>query len=92
MRYLKASCAVLLACAVIWVAAAQLADGGSEGELPAADPPQLQVVAYPSGLTGFFDPTTSQLHVYGADLKTPFMSVQVEKLGEPLKVMKEPPQ
>lgn len=55
-----------------------------------AAPRQLQVVAYSSGLTGFFDPSTNKLYVYASDLKTPFMTVQVEKLGEPLKILHAP--
>lgn len=52
----------------------------------------VQVVTYPSGLTGFFDTTSGRLFVYGADLKTPFMISEVQTLGEPLKVIKAPGQ
>lgn len=51
---------------------------------PSAAP--LQVVAYASGLTGFFDPTEKKLYLYGADLKTPFMTAEIDELGKPLKV------
>jgi hypothetical protein len=51
----------------------------------------IQVVSYASGLTGFFDRSTGRLYLYGADLKTPFMVSEIQKLGEPLKVIKAPP-
>jgi hypothetical protein len=51
----------------------------------------VQVVSYPSGLTGFFDANSGRLYLYGADLKTPFMASEIQTLGEPLKVIKAPP-
>ena len=57
-----------------------------------SDPPTLQVVSYSSGLTGFFEASSKTLYVYASDLKTPFMTVEIETLGEPLKVLKGPPQ
>jgi len=54
---------------------------------PAGASTPLQVVAYASGLTGFFDPEKKQLYLYATDVKTPFMTVEVEELGKPLKVI-----
>jgi len=51
----------------------------------------VQVVSYSSGLTGFFDTTTGRLYLYGSDAKTPFMETELQKLGEPLKIVKAPP-
>ena len=58
----------------------------AEGAVPAATAPPLQVVAYASGLTGFFDPAERKLYLYGADVKTPFMTAEIDELGKPLKV------
>lgn len=58
----------------------------AEAAAPAEVPSSLQVVAYGSGLTGFFDPTAKKLYLYGADLKTPFMTAEIDELGKPLKV------
>ena len=51
----------------------------------------VQVVAYASGLTGFFHKSTGRLYLYGSDLKTPFMVSEIQMLGEPLKIVKAPP-
>ena len=53
--------------------------------VPAASAAPLQVVAYASGLTGFFDPAEKKLYLYGGDLKTPFMTAEIDELGKPLK-------
>ncbi len=82
------------------LAAVVLAMGWSLSRSHAADeaPPMpaarndLQVVTYSSGLTGFFDPSSDTLYIYASDLKTPFMTVKVETLGEPLKVVQGPKQ
>ncbi|WP_428308865.1 hypothetical protein [Lacipirellula sp.] len=58
----------------------------AEATTPAASAAPLQVVAYASGLTGFFDPAEKKLYLYGADLKTPFMTAEIDELGKPLKV------
>lgn len=63
-----------------WTGAAEAAD-------KAAAAATLQVVTYASGLTGFFDPSSKRLYVYGADMRTPFMVVEVDKLGQPLKLV-----
>ena len=81
--------AVLLLVAGMLLSPINAADEASA--LPTANA-DLQVVTYASGLTGFFDPSNRTLYLYGADLKTPFMTVQVETLGEPLKVLKGPEQ
>lgn len=62
------------------VAAERTAAGPAEHAAP------LQVVAYGSGLTGFFDPAERKLYLYASDLKTPFMTAEIDKLGKPLKV------
>jgi hypothetical protein len=65
--------------------------GAAEDTKPSDKWSNVQVVAYGSGLTGFFDKSTGRLYLYGADLKTPFMVTEIEKLGEPLKIIKAPP-
>lgn len=56
------------------------------------DSAKLQVISYSSGLTGFYEPSSKKLYVYSSDLKTPYITVQVQTLGEPLKVIKGPSQ
>lgn len=58
----------------------------------AATTPPLQIVTYSSGLTGFFDPASRKLYVYAADFRTPFTTVQVDTLGQPLRVLRPAPQ
>jgi hypothetical protein len=52
-----------------------------------AENASLQVVAYADGRTGFFDPSTRRLYVYGADLRTPITVVEVSTLGQPLRLV-----
>ena len=92
MKFSKALALLVVGAVVGWQlvsleAANQAIDEEARQIEAPADLP-LQVVSYSSGLTGFFDPSTKTLYLYGADLKTPFMISQVEKLGEPLKVIK----
>jgi hypothetical protein len=53
------------------------------------DPPSapLQIVSYADGRTGFFDPSTQRLYLYGADVRTPLMVVEVATLGQPLRLV-----
>ena len=55
-----------------------------------AEPAAIQVVTYASGLTGFFDPGAQRLYLYATDVKTLFMTVEIEQLGKPLKVVNAP--
>lgn len=49
---------------------------------------KLKVVAYSSGLTGFFDPDTGKLYIYDSELNKCFIR-QLTELGEPMKKIKE---
>src|SRR5262245_22115632 len=65
----------------------------SQGATEATGSPKwqrVQIVTYAAGLTGFFDTSNGRLYLYGADLKTPFAITELEKLGDPLKVIKAP--
>jgi hypothetical protein len=44
----------------------------------------LQVVAYPAGTTGFFDPTTGTIYIYDANLQNCYLTRKLMTLGEPL--------
>jgi hypothetical protein len=60
--------------------------GAAEPTEKAAGAP-LQIVGYANGSMGFFDPSTNRLYVYGADMRTPVMVVEVLTLGQPLKLV-----
>ena len=76
------SAALLLA-----IATANLLAGDNSIPQP-PEPAAIQVVTYASGLTGFFDPGSKRLYLYASDVKTPFMTVEIDQLGKPLKIVK----
>jgi hypothetical protein len=78
----------LLCAATLLLAVGCVADGSRT--TTTVSPPAIQVVTYPSGLTGFFDAEAKTLYIYGSDLKTPFMTVKIEKLGEELTMIRLP--
>ncbi|MCI0332521.1 MAG: hypothetical protein L0228_04785 [Planctomycetes bacterium] len=94
MNLLKSGLSIAVVLTLLWFVAPRPGDfvAANAADKAAATPLPLQVVSYNSGLTGFFEPSSKTLYVYASDLKTPFMTVQVETLGEPLKVIKEPKQ
>jgi len=49
---------------------------------------RLEVVAYPSGVTGFFDPATGKLYVYDDNIEQCILVRQLEELGKPMKDVK----
>jgi hypothetical protein len=49
---------------------------------------RLKIVTYPSGLTGFFDPATGKLYVYDSNVERCLMVRQLDRLGAPLKNVK----
>jgi hypothetical protein len=86
----KSLAAAVLGGVVVFALSASLS--GATDDPKASDKwANVQVVAYSSGLTGFFDKSTGRLYLYGADLKTPFMVTEIQKLGEPLKIINGPP-
>ena len=58
------------------------ADNAAKPEKPA--PPPVQMVAYPSGATGFFDPASGRIYLYDIDMKKCFQVRQITTLGQPL--------
>jgi hypothetical protein len=85
----KSLTAAALGGAVVFALFASLS-GAAEDSKATEKWANVQVVAYNSGLTGFFDKSTGRLYLYGADLKTPFMVTEIQALGEPLKIIKGP--
>jgi hypothetical protein len=82
----------LLAWAIIGVVACVMVlqlGGAGAAQATGDDPPtaQLQIVSYADGRTAFFDPSTKRLYVYGADLRTSIMVVEVDQLGQPLRLL-----
>lgn len=52
-------------------------------------PGQVQIVAYASGLTGFFDRSTGLLYFYDSNLDKCVSIRQVVQLGEPMKKIRD---
>jgi hypothetical protein len=52
-------------------------------------PGQLQIVTYPSSLTGFFDRNTGMLYLYDADLNKCVCIRQLVQLGEPMRKLRD---
>ena len=77
--------------AIAWLAGGMVLGGalvftvGADNPPPKADWSRLQVVAYPSGLTGFFDPAAGKLYLYDANVEKCHMVRELTALGEPLK-------
>ena len=57
--------------------------GAGENEAAKKDSPPWQVVSYPNGGTGFFDPVTSTIYVYDSELKKCYMVKRIHQLGAP---------
>jgi hypothetical protein len=51
----------------------------------------VQVVTYASGLTGFFDRSNGRLYVYAADMRSPYTVVEIQELGQPLRLLRAAP-
>jgi len=49
---------------------------------------RLKIVAYPSGMTGFFDPQSGKLYIYDANVEQCFIIRQLDELGKPMKRIK----
>jgi hypothetical protein len=59
-----------------------------QGERPQTDYTKLEVLVYPSGLTGFFDRETGRLYIYGSRLDECIMIRQMTVPGRSMKVIK----
>ena len=82
--------AALLVATLVYASRVSKSQASAELALPDAKWGHVQVVSYGSGLTGFFDTNSGRLYLYGADLRTPFMTAEIESLGAPLKIVKAP--
>lgn len=60
----------------------------AQGERPQTDYTKLEVLVYPSGLTGFFDHETGRLYIYGSRLDECIMIRQMIKPGRSMRVIK----
>ena len=49
----------------------------------------LQVVAYPNGMTGFFDERTGVIYLYDSHMDECVYIRKLERLGEPLKHLRD---
>jgi hypothetical protein len=59
--------------------------GGSRAEEKTPkDFKSLQVIAYPTGMTGFFDTRTGALYVYDSNWEECVYKRQLTKLGDPM--------
>jgi hypothetical protein len=85
-RWLTALLAVaLVAAALSWLVRPAASAGEDKTK---SDLNSLKIFAYPGGATGIFDPATGKLYVYDTNLDKCTMKRQLDKLGEPLKVVK----
>jgi len=57
-------------------------------ESPKKDPSRVQIVTYPTGTTGFFDPDTGRLYVYDMNVASCFMIREITTLGGPMKLVR----
>ena len=74
----------LLVGVVVFVATAR----AQSGVVPRRDLSGLKIVAYSSGLTGFFDPGDGKLYLYDSNLERCILVRQLTELGEPMKMIK----
>lgn len=75
---------------IVIVAAVAIAALWPRSAVPAQQPaqkswPHIQIVAYASGLTGFFDTKIGRLYLYDANLDQPAIIREIDELGKPLK-------
>lgn len=52
---------------------------------PPPDRSRLQIVAYPNGTTGIFEPESGTIYVYDANLSRCYLIRQIMNLGAPLR-------
>jgi|SRR4051794_12365527 hypothetical protein len=50
----------------------------------------LQVIAYPNGMTGFFDERTGVIYLYDSHMDECVYIRKLDRLGEPLKHVRDP--
>jgi hypothetical protein len=86
----RTTAASILICALIAaIALVSFLGTSSPAQKLGPDWSRLTIVTYPSGLTGFFDPSTGKLYVYDADLERCLMIRQLDRLGESLKSVQD---
>lgn len=83
--------ALVLAAALIVAFAFSIVQGQTPGYAPPRSRPPVQIVTYPNGQTGFFDPETRKLSIYGTDLKL-LKNATFEQFGKPMTVHTVPKQ
>ena len=81
--------ALVLAIVLVVAFALSLVHGEVPGYAPPRVRPPVQIVVYPDGSTGFFDPATRQLSIYGSDLKL-LKYAEFEQFGKPMTVHSAP--
>jgi hypothetical protein len=59
--------------------------GAVEKQVAPPDWSRLQVVSYPNGGTGFFNPDTGTIYVYDSDLNRCYLIRKINNLGSPLR-------
>jgi hypothetical protein len=57
-------------------------------ESPKKEPSRLQLVSYPAGTTGIFDPDSGKLYMYDVNLVNCFMIREVGTLGAPMRQLR----
>ena len=76
--------ALMLVCGALLGFACAVGLGAVEktNDAPKKDWSHLQMVAYPNGATGFFDPSSGTVYVYDVELRNCYMVRQLVNLGE----------
>ena len=83
--------ALVLAIVLVVAFALSLVHGEVPGNAPPSVRHPVQIVVYLDGSTGFFDPATRQLSIYGTDLKL-LKNAKFEQFGKPITVHTAPHQ
>ena len=58
--------------------------GADKNAQPAKPESHLQIVTYPTGNTGIFDPDTGTIYLYDVNLASCYSIRRISKLGDPM--------
>ena len=79
---------VLIGALIVTLALVPFLGTSTAAEQAEPDWSRLKIVAYSSGMTGFFDPQSGKLYIYDANVEQCFIIRQLDELGKPMKRIK----
>jgi len=79
---------VLIGALIVTLALVPFLGTSTAAEPTEPDWSQLKVVAYRSGMTGFFDPESGKLYIYDANVEQCLIIRELDELGKPMKRVK----